>query len=149
MWCDNKKVQDLFDAIQEEFSDPDRQSTKNYKLCTITQGDKTANEHVQSFKKAACGSGYSGYALVEEFKCSLNAQLRKQVSNLDRIPETIDRWYQQVMRLDRQWRWARKEAEYYSKMTQSTKVQPCNKQGHYNFKPSASNKTTAAPMPWM
>ena len=103
------------------------------------------DEHVQSFKKAACRSGYSGYALMEEFKRSLNTRLRERVSNLDRIPETIDGWYQQAMRLDRQWRWAKKEAEYYSKMMQSTKVQPCDDQGHYNPKPSASNETAAAP----
>ena len=49
------------------------------------------------------------------------------------------------MRLDRQWRRAKKEAEYYSKMTQSVKVQPRDEQGRYNPKPSASNKTAAAP----
>ena len=65
-------LQAFFEAVQEEFGDPDRQSTKIYKLCMIMQGDKTVDEHVQSFKKAACGSGYSGYTLVEEFKQSLN-----------------------------------------------------------------------------
>ena len=98
----------LFKAVQEGFRDPDRRSTKIYKLHTIAQGDKTVDKHVQSFKKAACGLGYSGYTLVEEFKHSLNTQLREQVSNLDRIPETIDRWYQQAMHLDRQWRQAKK-----------------------------------------
>ena len=48
------------------------------------------------------------------------------------------------MCLDRQWRQAKKEAEYYSKMTQSAKVQPQDKQGHYNPKPSASSETAAA-----
>ena len=67
----------FFEAVQEEFGDPDRRSTKIYKLRTIMQGDKTADEHVQSFKKAVHGLGYSGYALMEEFKCSLNAQLRE------------------------------------------------------------------------
>ena len=86
-------LQAFFEAVQKEFGDPDRWSTKIYKLCTIMQGDKMVDERVQSFKKAACGLGYSGYALVEEFKCSLNMWLREQVSNLNRIPETIDRWY--------------------------------------------------------
>ena len=138
-------LQAFFDAVQEEFGDPDRQSTKIYKLHTIVQGDKTVDKHVQSFKKAACGLGYSSYALVEEFKCSLYAWLREQVSNLDRIPETIDGWYQQSMHLDRQWRRAKKEAEYYSKMTQSAKAQPCDDQGCYNPKPSTLNETTVAP----
>ena len=70
-------LQAFFDAVQEEFGDPDRRSTKNYKLCTIVQGGKMADEHVQSFKKAARGSGYSSYALMEEFKRSLNVWLRE------------------------------------------------------------------------
>ena len=61
-------MQAFFDAVQEEFRDPDWQSTKIYKLHTIMQGDKTVDEHVQSFKKAACRSGYSSYTLMEEFK---------------------------------------------------------------------------------
>ena len=109
------------------------------------QRDKTVDEHVQSFKKAACRLGYSSYTLVEEFKCLLNMWLREQVSNLNRIPETINGWYQQVMHLDRQWRWAKKEAKYYSKMTQSMKAQPCNEQGHYNPKPLALRETAVAP----
>ena len=72
-------------------------------------------------------------------------QLREWISNLSNILETIDRWYHQAMHLDRQWRWAKKEAEYYSKMTQSMKVQPRDKQGHYNLKPVASNETVVAP----
>ena len=75
----------------------------------------------------------------------IEVQLREQVSNLDRIPETIDGWYQQAMHLDRQWRRAKKEAKYYSKMMQSEKVQPCNEQGCYNPKLSALNKTAVAP----
>ena len=138
-------LQAFFDAVQEEFGDPDRQSTKIYKLHTIVQGDKTADEHVQSLKKAAHRLGYSSYALVEEFKHLLNTWLRERVRNLDRIPETINGWYQQSMRLDRQWRWAKKEAEYYSKMTQSMKAQPCDKQGCYNPKLLALSETTAAP----
>ena len=48
------------------------------------------------------------------------------------------------MHLDRQWRWAKKEAEYYSKMTQSAKAQPCNDQGCYNPKLLASSETVVA-----
>ena len=88
-WCNNyledakegnyhfNSLQAFFKAVQEEFGDPDRQSTKIYKLHMIAQGDKTVDKHVQSFKKAACGSGYSSYALVEEFKQLLNMQLRE------------------------------------------------------------------------
>ena len=83
----------------------------------ITQGDHTADEHVYTFREAAQGSGYAGEALIKEFKHSLNGRLHERVSNLDNMPDTINGWYKQAMRLDHQWRQARHEAEYYSKMT--------------------------------
>ena len=55
-------LKSFFDMLEEEFGDPDKRSTKIYKLCTIMQGDHTADEHMQSFRKAARGSGYEGYA---------------------------------------------------------------------------------------
>ena len=53
-----KTLDELMIAIKEEFGDPDKRSTKIYKLRTILQADRTADEHVQSFQKAARGSGY-------------------------------------------------------------------------------------------
>ena len=100
----HKTLEDFFTTIKEEFGDPDKQATKIYKLCTITQGECTADEHVLAFRKVAQSSSYGGEALIKEFKCSLNSQLHKHISNLDNIPETIDRWYKQAMHLDRQWR---------------------------------------------
>jgi hypothetical protein len=55
--------------------------------------------------------------LIEEFKHSLHPRLREHISNLDNVPETIEGWYHQAMHLDRQWRQAKKESEYYAKMT--------------------------------
>jgi hypothetical protein len=112
-------LQAFFDMLKAEFGDPDKHAMKVYKLRTITQGEHTANEHVQMFKKAAWGAGYYGNVLIEEFKCSLNARLREHVSNLDNVPETIKGWCHQAMHLDRQWRQAKKESEYYAKMTSS------------------------------
>jgi hypothetical protein len=43
----------FFETLKEEFSDPNKQATKIYKLRTLTQGDHTADEHMQTFKKAA------------------------------------------------------------------------------------------------
>ena len=80
----------FFTTIKDEFSDPDKQATKIYKLCTITQGDHTTNKYVHTFRKAAQGSGYVEEALIEEFQCSLNRWLWERVSNLDKVPDTID-----------------------------------------------------------
>ena len=49
----HKTLEDFFDTIKEEFGDPDKWATKIYKLCTITQGERTADEHVLAFRKAA------------------------------------------------------------------------------------------------
>jgi hypothetical protein len=70
-----KTLDDLMVAIKEKFGDPNKWSTKIYKLQTILRADRTADEHVQSFRKAARGSGYKEYALIEEFKRSLNSGL--------------------------------------------------------------------------
>ena len=90
-----------------------------------------------AFRKAAQSSGYGGEALIEEFKRSLNSRLRERVSNLDNVPETIDGWYRQAMRLDRQWRRAKQEADYYNRMTSNARTtQPRNNVGQYDSKPA-------------
>jgi len=48
----------------------------------IQQGDKSVDEHVQEFEKAALEAGYEGYPLVVEFKRSLNAGLWKRLTEL-------------------------------------------------------------------
>jgi hypothetical protein len=125
----------FFEMLKEEFGDPDKQATKIYKLRTLVQGNHTTDEHVQTFKKAVWGAGYYGNALIEEFKCSLHSRLRERISNLDNVPETIEGWYHQAMRLDRQWRQAKKESEYYVKMTGLARTQPRTNEGHFDNKP--------------
>ena len=89
------------------------------------------------FKKAARGSGYDGEALIEEFKCLLGSRLHERVSNLDNVPDTIEGWYKQAMRLDRQWRRAKQEADYYNHMMNNTRTtQPRNNAGQYDNKPA-------------
>ena len=46
------------------------------------QGEKTANEHVQDFKKAALEAGYEEFLLIVEFKWSLHPALWKQLSEI-------------------------------------------------------------------
>ena len=115
-------LEDFFTTIKEEFGDHDKQATKIFKLRTITQSERTVDEHVLMFKKAAWSSSYGGEALIEEFKHSLNSWLHEHVSNLDNIPETIDGWYKQAMCLDRQWRRAKQEVDYYNHMTNNART---------------------------
>jgi hypothetical protein len=130
----------FFEMLKEEFGDPDKWATKIYKLQTLVQGEHTADEHVQTFKKAAQGAGYYGNALIEEFKCLLHSRLRECISNLDNIPETIEGWYHQAMCLDRQWRQAKKESEYYVKMTSAAWHQLRTIEGHFDSKPPTPAK---------
>ena len=98
--------------------------------------EHTADEHVLAFRKAAQSSSYGGEALIEEFKRLLNSRLHKCISNLDNVPETINGWYKQAMCLDRQWRRAKQEADYYNRMTNNVcTTQPWNNVGQYNNKP--------------
>ncbi|KAG6806541.1 hypothetical protein H0H92_007650, partial [Tricholoma furcatifolium] len=65
-------LKEFWKLFPSDFGDPDIQSTKILKLRVINQGSKTMDQHVQDFKNAARGSGYTGVPLVEEFKRSTN-----------------------------------------------------------------------------
>lgn len=80
---------DLIKDIEVTFGDPNEQDTKVFAITTIMQGDKTADEHVQEFKLAKYNSGYTGTALIYEFKRSLNKGLREKLTNLDLRPPAI------------------------------------------------------------
>ena len=59
---------ELLQEIQQWFSDMDKQATMLLKICTMMQGDKTADEHIQDFEKAALEASYEGFPLIVEFK---------------------------------------------------------------------------------
>ena len=82
--------QDLIKDIETTFGDPNEQDTKVFTITTITQGEKSADEHVQDFKLAAFDSGYEGVALIYEFKRSLTKGLREKLNNLERRPLKIE-----------------------------------------------------------
>ena len=52
------------------------------KIQTMMRGDRTAEEHVQDFKKAALEAGYEGFSLIVEFKRSIHPALRKCLSEI-------------------------------------------------------------------
>ena len=83
-------VDDLLQEIQRRFSDTDKHATMSLKIHTMMQGDKTADEHVQDFEKAALEAGYEGFLLIVEFKRSLHPALRKRLSEICPQPVTIE-----------------------------------------------------------
>ena len=89
------------------------------KIRTLMQGDKTADEHVQDFKKAALEAGYKGFLLIVEFKRSLHPALRKHLSEIRPQPVTIQEWYNEAINIDRQWQISKAEEAFYGKTNQS------------------------------
>ena len=83
------------------------------------QGDKTADEHVQDFEKAALEAGYEGFPLIVEFKWSLHPALQKRLLEIRPQPVTIQEWYNKSIMIDRQWRISKAEEAFYSKTNQS------------------------------
>ena len=59
---------ELLQEIQRRFSDTDKHTTMSLKICTMMQGDKSVDEHVQDFEKTALEAGYEGFPLIVEFK---------------------------------------------------------------------------------
>ncbi|XP_006463312.1 hypothetical protein AGABI2DRAFT_144648 [Agaricus bisporus var. bisporus H97] len=106
-------TEELFDSLRNNFGDADEESTAVGKLRLIEQGSKSAEEHVQEFKRIARDSGYEGRALIEEFKRSLSGRIRKALMESENPPTTIRSWYERSMKLDRQWRQAKAEEDYY------------------------------------
>ena len=110
---------DLLQEIQKRFSNTDKWATMLLKICTMMQGDKTADEHVQDFEKAALEAGYEGFPLIVEFKQSLHPALRKRLSEIRPQPITIQEWYNESITIDRQWRISKTEEAFYGKTNQS------------------------------
>jgi len=60
-----KTVGEFLTEIKREFGGGEEESVKAAELKKLEQGERTIEEFVQEFKKAARGSGYEGRPLVE------------------------------------------------------------------------------------
>jgi len=80
---------ELLKEIDQKFGDTDKRTTQLLKIRKNQQGDRSADEHIQEFEKAALEAGYEGYHLVVEFKCLLNSGLRRRLMELWPMPVTI------------------------------------------------------------
>jgi len=99
----------------------DKRTTQLLKIRTIQQEDRSADEHVQEFEKAALEAGYEEYPLVVEFKCSLNSGLKRRLIELRPMPVTIQQWYDKAIMIDRQWKVARTEESFYGKVNRTVR----------------------------
>jgi len=130
----------LLKEIDQKFGDTDKRTTQSLKIRTIQQGDRSADEHVQEFEKAALEAGYEGYPLVVEFKRSLNAGLRRRLTELQPMPVTIEQWYDEAITMDRQWKVAKTEEAFYGKVNGTVRKPPqYGQQGHGQGQGQASS----------
>ena len=61
--------------IRKKFGRGDKESVKVAELKRLEQGNRTMEEFVQEFRKAARESGYKSRLLVEEFKRGISATI--------------------------------------------------------------------------
>ncbi|PFH52888.1 hypothetical protein AMATHDRAFT_119714, partial [Amanita thiersii Skay4041] len=81
-----------------------KQATVIQEITMIKQGSKTGEEHVQAFKQCYMQSGYGETAGIHKFKQSLNTPLLNKIMGILELPNTLEKWYNLAVRLDRQWR---------------------------------------------
>jgi len=72
-----KNIREFLADIRKEFGEGDEESVKVAKLRRLEQGEKTMEEFVQEFRRAARGSKYKKRLLVEEFKRGINVMIPK------------------------------------------------------------------------
>jgi len=63
---------------------------KAAELRKLEQGEKTMEEFIQEFKKAARGSEYKVRLLVEEFKRGMNGVIRRKLMEAENQPGSIE-----------------------------------------------------------
>ncbi|PFH45006.1 hypothetical protein AMATHDRAFT_121384, partial [Amanita thiersii Skay4041] len=108
------QIELLYRDIYKAFGDPNKQVTAIQEVTTIKQGSHSAEEHVQLFKQSYMRSGYGETAGIHEFKQSLNSPLLDKCMAVPELPTTLEKWYELVIQLDRQWRQAVAERKVFA-----------------------------------
>jgi len=106
-----ESVEEFLTCVKKEFGGGEEESVKAVELKKLEQGEKTMEEFVQEFKRAARGSGYEGRLLVEEFKRGMNSGIRRKLMEAENPLASIEQWYRRATALDRNWRESRREEE--------------------------------------
>jgi len=98
-------------VLKKEFGGGEEEAVKAAELRKLEQGERTVEEFVQEFKRAARGSGYKERPLVEEFKRGINRGIRRKLMEVENPLASIEQWYKRATALDRNWRESRREEE--------------------------------------
>ena len=107
--------------LKKEFGRGDKESVKVAEIRRIEQGEKIIREFVQKFWRVARGSGYEGRVLVEEFKREINGAIRRKLIEVERLPTSIEQWYECATNLNRYWKESREEKRLRGKIKDKEK----------------------------
>ena len=106
-----KTVREFLADIKKEFRGGNEELVKVAELQRLEQGNKTMEEFVQEFRRAARGSRYKRRPLIEEFKRGMNGAIRRKLIEAEHQPGTMEQWYERATALDWNWRKRRREEE--------------------------------------
>jgi len=104
-------VEDFLTYLKKKFGGEEEELVKAAELRKLEQGGRTMEEFVQEFKRAARGSGYKGWLLVEEFKRGMNRVIRRKLMKSENQLGSIEQWYRRATALNRNWKESRREEE--------------------------------------
>ena len=96
-----ESAEDFLTCLKKEFGGGEEELVKAVELRKLEQGERTMEEFVQKFKRAARGSGYEGRPLVEEFKRGINGGIRRKLMEAENPPTSIEQWYKRATALDK------------------------------------------------
>ena len=94
-------VEEFLTVLKKEFGRGEKESVKVAELRKLEQGERTMEEFVQKFKRAARGSGYEGRPLIEEFKRGINGGIRRKLIEAENLLASIEQWYKRATALNR------------------------------------------------
>ena len=82
-------VEEFLLELKKEFEE-DKKLVKIVKLRRIEQEEKTIEEFIQEFQRAAKNSRYKRRTLVKEFKREMNGTIRRKLIEAKRPPTSIE-----------------------------------------------------------
>jgi len=95
-----KTVEEFLTSLKKEFGGEEEELVKAAELRKLEQRERTMEEFVQEFKRAARGSRYERRPLVEEFKRGMNGAIRRKLMEAENQLGSIEQWYKRVTVLD-------------------------------------------------
>jgi len=119
-----ENVEEFLTSLKKEFGEGEEEAVKAGELRKMEQGEKTMEEFVQEFKRAARESGYEGQPLMEEFKRGMNGEIRRKLMESENLPTSIEQWYRRAMALDRNWRESQRKEERLRKKEVAGETEP-------------------------